>query len=103
MLGSPGLVKTQTTTAKVKPGSQGKPRRPANVVGPKLRHHRLQAGLTQKELAALCAPRGVAITRGTLAKIEAQVRWVKACELYVLAKALEVPIENFYPPGFGLL
>ena len=96
-------MKNQTTTAKVKPGSQGKPRRPANVVGPKLRHHRLQAGLTQKELAALCAPRGVAITRGTLAKIEAQVRWVKACELYIMAQVLKLPMESFYPPEFGQL
>ena len=74
----------------------------ANVVGPLLRTHRTKAGLTQKELADLCQRRGIKLTRGTLAKIEAQVRFVKACELFIIAKSLAVPLEEFYPPGFGI-
>lgn len=89
-------MKKQTST-------QGKSKRPANVVGPQIRYFRLKAGLTQKELAARCAPRGLPLTRGTLAKIEAQVRWVKACELFILAQELAVRLESFYPPGFGKL
>ncbi len=73
----------------------------ANVVGPLLRSHRTKAGLTQKELVALCEPRGLKLTRATLAKIESGVRFVKACELFIIAKALEVPLERFYPPNFG--
>ncbi len=75
----------------------------ANVVGHRIRQFRRRAGLTQKELAALCRPRGLTMTRSTLAKIESKVRWVKACELFILAQVLKVPIERFYPPGFGRL
>lgn len=74
---------------------------PANVVGPAMRRHRQQAGLTQKELAARCHELGMKIPRGTVAKIEAQVRFVKACELFIVAKILGVALESFYPPGFG--
>ncbi len=74
---------------------------PANVVGPQLRAHRAKAGLTQKELVALCERKGLKLTRGTLAKIESGVRFVKACELFIIAKALKVPLEGFYPKNFG--
>ena len=76
-------------------------RAPTNVIGPQLRAHRAKAGLTQKELAALCQRRGLDLTRGTLAKIESGSRFVKACELFIIAKSLNVPIERFFPPGFG--
>ena len=73
----------------------------ANVVGPLIRRHRVKAGLTQKELVALCGKRGQHITRGMLAKIEAQVRFVKACELFVIARSLNVSLERFFPSEFG--
>ena len=75
--------------------------KPANVVGPRLRKVRLKAGLTQQELAAHCQKRGMKLTRGTLAKIEAQLRFIKACELFVISLILNVAMESFYPPGFG--
>ena len=74
---------------------------PPNVVGPLVRKFRRQAGLSQKELAGRCEERGVKLTRGTLAKIESQVRFIKACELFIIAKVLKIPIQRFYPPGFG--
>jgi len=73
----------------------------ANVIGPALRRHRQQAGLTQKELAARCHELGLKLPRGTLAKIEARVRFVKACELFIIAKILRICLEDFYPPDFG--
>ena len=73
----------------------------ANVIGPALRRHRQQAGLTQKELAARCHELGLKLPRGTLAKIEARVRFVKACELFIIARILRVTLESFYPPEFG--
>lgn len=63
--------------------------------------HRAKAGLTQKELAALCQRKGLPLTRGTLAKIESGLRFIKAGELFIIAKALNLPLERFYPPGFG--
>ncbi|MBI5801967.1 MAG: helix-turn-helix transcriptional regulator [Verrucomicrobia bacterium] len=74
---------------------------PANVIGPQFRTHRVEAGLTQKELAELCQRKGLNLTRGTLAKMESGARFVKACGLFIIAKVLNVPLERFYPPGFG--
>ena len=73
----------------------------ANVVGPQLRRFRLAACLTQKELAAICEQAGLNLTRSMVAKIEARVRFIKACELFIVAKILEVPLESFYPADFG--
>ena len=73
-----------------------------NVVGPKIRKLRNQKQLTQEQLAAQCQVRGLNLMRGTLAKIEARLRFIKACELFVIAKVLKVPMESFYPPKFGV-
>ena len=75
----------------------------ANVVGPLLRKYRLEAGLTQKELAARCRELRMNLTRSTLAKIESQVRFIKACELFIIAKILKEPLERFYPVDFGVI
>lgn len=71
---------------------------PANVVGAQVRNYRSKAGLTQKELSDLCQGEGLSMPRGTLAKIESQVRFVKACELFIIAKVLKVPLELFFRP-----
>ncbi len=57
--------------------------------------------MTQEQLAARCQVQGLNLSRSTLAKIEAQVRLLKACELFIIAKILKVPMERFYPEGFG--
>ncbi len=72
-----------------------------NVAGPAVRKLRIKAGLTQKELAARCEEKGLALTRGTLAKIESQTRFVTADELFIIAKVLAVRLERFFPPGYG--
>ena len=73
----------------------------ANVVGLLIRKMRRRFGLTQEQLSVQCQVRGLNLSRGTLAKIEARVRFVKACELFVIAKVLKLPMEHFYPEGFG--
>lgn len=77
--------------------------RGTNPIGHTIRSQRLRQRLTQDQLAAQCQVRGLNLTRGTLAKIEAQVRHLKACELFVIAKVMGVPMEHFYPPGFAAL
>ena len=72
---------------------------PENIVGPQIRRTRYRKGLTQNQLAAKCTILGFEITRGTLAKIEAQVRCVSDAELLILAKALGVGIAELYPPS----
>jgi transcriptional regulator with XRE-family HTH domain len=68
-----------------------------NLVGPQIRKLRYQRNLTQELFAARCAVRGLDLSRGTLAKIEAQVRCVTDSELLVIAKALEVELRDLYP------
>jgi hypothetical protein len=52
-------------------------------------------------LSAKCAVAGYEVTRGTLAKIEAQIRGVADVELFVIARVLGVPMENLFPPKFA--
>ena len=67
-----------------------------NVVGAQVRKIRYEKGWTQETLTARCNLQGWDLSRGTLAKIEAQVRPVNDAELFVLAKALKVRIESLY-------
>ena len=73
----------------------------ANIVGRLVRELRRKRGFTQEQLSARCQVRGLNLTRSTLAKIEARVWFIKACELFIIARVLNVPMEDFYPPGFG--
>lgn len=72
-----------------------------NAVGGQIRERRMQLKMTQEQLAAQCQVRGLNLSRGTLAKIEARIRFVKACELFIIAKVMQTRMEDFYPPGFG--
>ena len=68
-----------------------------NIVGPQVRKLRYQLGLKQEDLAARCGVLGWDLSRGTLSKIEAQLRCVTDSELETLAKALRVEIAALYP------
>lgn len=70
---------------------------PDNIVGAHIRRLRYQQGLTQDALAARCTRLGWDISRGTLAKVEAQVRCVSDSEMLVLARALKVAVDALYP------
>lgn len=67
-----------------------------NVIGPRIKELRESQGLTQEELTARCNLIGLDISRGTLAKIEAQVRRVTDDEIPLLADALKVSISQLY-------
>ena len=67
-----------------------------NQVGPQVRKLREQAGMTQDQFTARCNLVGFNISRGTLAKIESQVRRVTDQEVALLAKALKVEISKLY-------
>ncbi len=68
-----------------------------NIIGPQLRKLRYQHEMTQECFAARCGVLGWDISRGTLSKIEAQLRCVSDSELRVLARALQIKIESLYP------
>ncbi len=72
-----------------------------NVVGATVRRLRNSQNLTQEIFSARCGVAGYEIPRGTLAKIEAQIRGVSDIELFVLARVLGVSIEALFPPHFA--
>ncbi len=67
-----------------------------NIVGPKIRQLRQDKGWTQDALAARCNILDWDISRGTLAKIESQLRRVTDREVVILAAALKVEIQQVY-------
>jgi transcriptional regulator with XRE-family HTH domain len=67
-----------------------------NIVGPKVRKIREAQGLTQGELVARCNLLNWDISRGTLAKIEAQVRRVTDEEVALLASTLNISVSELY-------
>lgn len=67
------------------------------MVGDQLRRMRDQRGWTQAQLAAKCEVAGVALSRGTLAKIESRIRGISDLELYGLSQAFRVSVDALYP------
>ena len=63
---------------------------PRNILGPVVRRLREEAGLTQPMLVARIHRKGWDISRETLAKVEAQIRWIADFEVLHLAAALGV-------------
>ena len=70
---------------------------PRNVVGPQIRRLRSQQGITQQAFAERCQRMGWDLSRDTLAKIEAQMRWLADFELVFIAEALSVPLDLLLP------
>lgn len=67
-----------------------------NRVGPAVRLLRERQALTQEQLVARCNLLGWDISRGTLAKIESQVRRVTDYEVFWLAEALRVSVNDLF-------
>jgi transcriptional regulator with XRE-family HTH domain len=61
-----------------------------NIVGPIVRELREKQGFSQAQLAAKINVHGWDISRETLAKIEAQIRWVADFEILKLAEAFGI-------------
>ena len=68
-----------------------------NVIGKQLRKIRTSQNLSQGELAARAQRLGFDISRDTIAKIEAQTRWVGDFELVLLAKCLAIEASDLIP------
>ena len=77
-------------------------KKPLNLVGPNVRKFRDRKGWTQEVLAEKLQLIGWDISRGSVAKVEARLRWVSDCELLFLAKALGVSLPDLYPPSLDL-
>ena len=68
-----------------------------NIIGPGLRRLRNERGLTQAQLAEFLQRKGWDISRETLAKIEAQLRWLTDFEVAFLLNALGVELVELLP------
>ncbi len=67
-----------------------------NQIGPTIRRLREKKGWTQEQLVAHCHLIGWDISRGTLAKLEAQVRRITDIEVVLIAKALNVKVSELF-------
>lgn len=65
-------------------------------LGRNIQNIRLKKGLTQDQLVAKMQIHGSGISRSTLANIEAGRRNIKALDLKIMKKILDVPYENFF-------
>ena len=77
-------------------------KRPLNLIGPQVRKLRDRKGLTQESLAEKLQLAGWDISRTSLAKLEAELRWVSDVELLFLAKVLRVAVTDLYPARIQL-
>ena len=67
-----------------------------NVVGRYVKMLRVEQGLTQEQLAARCNLQGFDLSRGTLAKIESNIRQVTDIEVILLSRALNVKVAELF-------
>ena len=69
-----------------------------NNIGPQVRRKRYALGWSQSIFAAKLQGAGLDISRGTLSKIEARLRFVDDKDLMFLAEVLKVPVQELFPP-----
>lgn len=67
-----------------------------NLVGRKVKQLRKKHNLTQQELSAKLETMAIYICRGSISRIEDQSRTVTDIELYGLAQALSVSLDELF-------
>lgn len=67
-----------------------------NIVGKRVRQFRIERKLSQQQLSIKLETIAVYVCRGSISRIEDQVRTVSDIELYGLSKVLNKPIESFF-------
>lgn len=72
-------------------------RLPLNVIGTRVREHRVRMAWTQQELAARCNLVGMDFGRETVSQIERRARGVSDLEMILLAKALKTDVSKLVP------
>ena len=68
-----------------------------NNIGPQVRRKRYALGWSQSIFAAELQRAGLDISRGTLSKIEARLRFVDVKDLMFLSEVLKVPVQELFP------
>ncbi len=69
-----------------------------NVIGPRIRAARLmqKPRVSQEDLAARLAVRGISLDRTAISRMEAKDRFIRDYEIIEIAKCLKVPVEWFF-------
>lgn len=67
-----------------------------NIVGKKIETLRKKRNISQKDFIARLQVAGLDINPTSYSKLEGQVRIATDKEIYVIAKALNVPLENLF-------
>jgi len=69
-----------------------------NLIGPKIRAIRLRSKprVTQEDLAARLAARGVYFDRSVISRMEAGLRYISDYEIAAIANALKVPVGSLF-------
>ena len=67
-----------------------------NIVGKKIETLRKERNISQKDFIARLQVAGLDINPTSYSKLEGQVRIATDKEIYVIAKALNVPLENLF-------
>ena len=67
-----------------------------NIVGKKIETLRKERNISQKDFIARLQVAGLDINPTSYSKLEGQVRIATDKEIYVIAKVLNVPLENLF-------
>lgn len=67
-----------------------------NMVGDNVRKFRIEKGMSQQALSAKLELMAIYVCRGSISRIEDKQRTVTDIELYGIAKALGVSIDELY-------
>ncbi|NCB92876.1 MAG: XRE family transcriptional regulator [Clostridia bacterium] len=65
-----------------------------NICGENIRQERLKQRLSQSELAARLQVQGITLERDSISRIEIGTRFVADYELMVIAKVLQIGVEE---------
>ena len=72
-----------------------------NVIGPGLQRQREQIGWTQNQVAVKCQVLGFDVTRGTLAKIEAESGRCPTTRSRIWRGRWDAPLSRSFPKNFS--
>lgn len=69
-----------------------------NAIGRRIKHARLKQKppVSQEDLAARLATRGVYFDRSAISRMEAQKRFIRDYEIIAIADALKIPVAWFF-------
>jgi len=72
-----------------------------NIIGKRIREARVRQDVSQEELAARLARKGIYFDRSAISRMEAKQRFVRDYEILAIADSLKIPVEWFFGRNTG--